>query len=368
MTDSHFMEAALVEARKGWGNVGANPMVGAVIVEGEEIVSRGHHEFFGGPHAEVNALKNLERKPAEDAVMYVTLEPCSSTGKTGPCTSVILESGIQKIVIGAIDPDQRHRGRGVALIREAGLDVTTGILKEACEDLNLIFNHTATHEGPFLAGKTATTLDGKVATRTGNSKWITGENARTDVMLWRRYFPAIAVGAGTVLADNPSLTIRIGDVVSCSKRLIFDRRLTTLSGLRDLKVYNDEFKEKTIVVTHDDVEGSKELLAHGVSIWTLPKEANEFWKAFNTRCIQEKISGVYFEGGPGLLSDLLLNRQLHYLFAYRAPKFLGDAKAPSFVEGQEIAIMEAAYSLSQVQHALFGDDQLMRGFLKYPEE
>lgn len=368
MSGSQFMEAALVEARKGWGTVGANPMVGAVIVEGDEIVSRGHHAFSGGPHAEVNALKNLGRRPAEGAKMYVTLEPCSSTGKTGPCTKAILESGIQKVVIGAIDPDQRHRGSGIDLLREAGLDVTTGILMNACEDLNLIFNHTATNEGPFLAGKTATTLDGKVATRTGNSKWITGEIARADVMQWRRYFPAIAVGAGTVLADNPILTSRIGDIVSCSKRLVFDRRLRTLSGLKDLEVYNDEFKGKTIVVTYEDVEGTEEFLAYGISVWTLPMDASEFWNAFNARCIQEEVSGVYFEGGPGLMSDLLLNRQLHYLFAYRAPKFLGDSKAPSFVDGQEIATMDAAFSLGQVHHAQFGDDQLMRGFLKYPGE
>jgi len=368
MTEVQFMEAALIEAKKGWGKVGANPMVGAVIVEGDKIVSRDYHKVFGGPHAEVNALNDLGRKPADEAVMYVTLEPCSSTGKTGPCTNVILESGIRKLVIGAIDPDHRHRGHGVDLLREAGLDVTTGILKEACEDLNLIFNHTATQEGPFIAGKTATTLDGKIATRTGDSKWITGEIARADVMQWRRYFPAIGVGAGTVLADNPSLTYRIGDVVSCSKRFIFDRNLTTLSGLSDLNIYNDEFKEKTVIVTHESIEGAEAFAAHGITVWALPTDIGAFWKTFNARCIEEDVSGVYIEGGPGLMGDLLSNRQLHYLFAYHAPKFIADSEAASFVGGQEIATMQNAFSLSHVQHALFGDDQLMRGFINYTGE
>jgi len=368
MTDVHFMEVALIEARKGWGNVGANPMVGAVLVECGAIVARGHHAFFGGPHAEVNALTDLGRKPAEDAVLYVTLEPCSSTGKTGPCTRVIIESGIRKLVIGAIDPDQRHRGRGIELLREAGLEVTTGILEKACEDLNLIFNHVSKHKGPFLAGKTATTLDGKIATRTGNSQWITGEVARADVMQWRRYFPAIAVGAGTVIKDNPSLTSRIEGSVSCSKRLIFDRRLTTLSGLESLKVYNDEFKGNTIVVTLENVESLEQFEAHGIALWALPKDPVMFWNAFNIRCLEEGVFGVYIEGGPGLLNDMLVNQQLHYLFAYRAPKFLADSKAPSFVGGQEIAKIDAAYSLCQVYHAVLGDDQLTRGFINYPKQ
>ena len=151
MTNDDYMAIALDEAKKGWGLTGNNPMVGAVIVEDGQVVSRGYHARFGGPHAEVEALNNLGRKPANNAVMYVSLEPCSSTGKTGPCTQAIIESGIRQVVIGAIDPDERHQGRGVTLLKEAGIETEVGVLREACEDVNLIFNHQARMGQPFFA-------------------------------------------------------------------------------------------------------------------------------------------------------------------------------------------------------------------------
>lgn len=365
MTDFDYMEAALVEAQKGWGNVGTGALVGAVIVEDDQIVGRGHYEFFGGPHAEVNALRSLGRTPHADGTLYVTLEPCSSTGKTGPCTEAILDSGIRTVVIGAIDPDQRHQGRGVDILRNAGITVRTGVLADDSEDLNLIFNHRALNEGPFFAGKIATTLDGKIATRSGSSKWITGETARADVMKWRRYFPSIAVGAGTVMADNPGLTSRLEEDTVCPIRFIFDRQLKTLSGIKTYQVFNDAYKERTVLVC---VEGNESIAAfenHGIQTWVLPANGVSFWKAFSERCIQFSVTAVYFEGGAGLLSDLITHQQLHYLFAYRAPKFLADREAKPFLDGQSIEDMNSAYLLSDVKHATFGDDQLMRGRIKY---
>lgn len=367
MTDSDYMQAALGEAQKGWGNVGTGALVGAVIVEDDQIVSRGHYEFFGGPHAEVNALRSLGRNPDADGTLYVTLEPCSSTGKTGPCTEAILESGIRNVVIGAIDPDQRHQGRGVDILMKAGISVRTGVLADDSEDLNLIFNHGTLNEGPFFAGKTATTLDGKIATRTGNSKWITGEAARTDVMKWRRYFPSIAVGAGTVIADNPSLTSRMEEDIECPVRFIFDRHLKTLSGIEEYQVFNDVYKERTVLVCCEGNESIAAFESHGIRTWVLPVWGVFFWEAFSKRCIQDAVTAVYFEGGAGLLSDLIAHRQLHYLFAYRAPKFLADCEAKSFVGGQSTEDMSSVYRLLDVKHAIFGDDQLMRGRIKYTD-
>ena len=368
MTSEGYMRMALDEARKGWGQTQSNPMVGAVIVENDEVVSRGYHAEFGGPHAEVDALSNLDRKPSSDTVMYVTLEPCCSTGKTGPCTEAIKESGIRRVVIGAIDPDPRHQGRGVEILKAAGIETVVGILSDTCEDLNLIFNHAAKTNEPFFAAKTATTLDGKVSTRSGSSKWITGALAREDVMQWRRYFPAIAVGSGTVLADDPSLTSRWAGSVQCGVRFVFDRRLRTLKQVDTLKVYNDEFKSQTVLVCVEGSEGVDGLPEKGIQIWELPSDEDVFWSAFKSRCIEESITGVYFEGGPGLLSDLLAKQQLDYLFAYRAPKFLADTEAPEFVSGQSVDQMAQAYTLNNVQHATFGDDQLSRGFIKYFEK
>ena len=367
MTDEGYMQMALDEARKAWGQTQSNPMVGAVIVENGEVVSRGYHAKFGGPHAEVQALSHLGRKPSSDAVMYVTLEPCCSTGKTPPCTEAIMDSGIRKVVIGAIDPDPRHQGRGVEILNAAGIETVVGVLSDACEDLNLIFNHVAKSHEPFLAAKTATTLDGKVSTRSGSSKWITGELAREDVMRWRRYFPAIAVGSGTVLADNPSLTSRWAGSVRCGIRFVFDRRLRTFGQMGTLNVYNDEFKNQTVLVCTEGSEGVDELREKGIQVWELPLDEAEFWPVFKSRCVQNFITGVYVEGGPGLLSGLLAKQQLDYLFAYRAPKFLADTEAPEFVGGQSVDHMAQAYSLSHVQHATFGDDQLSRGFIKYFE-
>ena len=365
MADTGFMKQALLEARRGWGNVGAGALVGAVIVEDGNIVSRGHYEFFGGAHAEVNALKNLGRKPKRDATLYVTLEPCSSTGKTGPCTEAILESGLQHVVIGAIDPDKRHEGRGVDILRDAGLMVETGVLTKECEDLNLIFNHCAVHESPFLAAKTATTLDGKIATRTGHSKWITGETARADVMRWRHYFPTIAVGAGTVIADDPSLTSRSGAAVHCPTRFVFDRHLGTLTGMGRYRVYNDSFKDKTILVTQSGAEGVDGFRRHGIRVWNFSEREQAFWTAFTSRCIEEAVTAIYFEGGAGLLSDLIRYKQLHYLFSYRAPKFLADHEAKSFIGGRRVDTMGSAYTLTDVVHGSFDEDQLMRGFIDY---
>lgn len=365
MTKEAYMRIALDEARKGWGQTGTNPMVGAVIVEAGQIVSYGYHARFGGPHAEIEALKNLGRKPASDAVFYVTLEPCSSTGKTGPCTQAIIESGIRKVVVGTIDPDQRHQGRGIALLKSEGIRTEVGVLEGACEDLNLIFNFHAKNDRPLFAAKTATTLDGKTSTRSGNSQWITGEEARRDVMQWRRYFPAIAVGSGTALADNPSLTSRLEGSIDCGIRFIFDRRLRTIEQLDTLQVYNDAFKSNTILVCGDNADVPPVLKSKGIRFWKLPLEKALFWKRFSEKCHEASIQGVYFEGGPGLLSDLLGHRQLDYLFAYRAPKFLADSNAPEFIQGQKVDQMSDAYVLENVQHGTFGNDQLTRGFIHY---
>ena len=365
MTDHEYMLIAIAEAKKGWGNTHLNPLVGAIIVEDGMVVSGGYHAKYGGPHAEIEALNNLGRKPNKGAVLYVTLEPCCSKGKTCPCTDAILESGLKKVVIGAIDPDERHRGRGIEILKSAGVETTAGVLQSDCEDLNLLFNHVAKTGEPLIAGKTATTLDGKVSTRTGSSQWITGEIARRDVMRWRRLFPAIAVGSGTVLADNPSLTSRLDDLVTCGTRFVFDRRLRTRTGLDSLHVFTDSFKDKTVVVTNDETAEVSDFEERGIQVWKLHGSGIEFWITFKKRCTEDFLNGVYFEGGPCLLSDLLAHRQLNYLFAYRAPKFLADNEAPVFLQGQSIANMGDAFTLGNVQQSILGDDQLMRGFINY---
>ena len=222
-----YMRRALELARQGWGATHPNPMVGALIVEDGEIVAEGFHTKAGEPHAEIMALRALGRKPEPGATLYVTLEPCCTTGRTPPCTEAIIAAGIRRVVVGATDPNPRHAGHGFEVLRAAGVEVVTNVLAAECADLNLIFNHWIVQKRPLLAAKVATTIDGRIACRTGESKWITGEPARADVMRWRRLFPAIAVGAGTVASDDPQLTARLPEGEWCPWRFVFDAALST---------------------------------------------------------------------------------------------------------------------------------------------
>ncbi len=363
------MQRAIEIARNGWGTTHPNPMVGAVIVESGEIVAEGWHVSAGQLHAERVALQNLGRPPSADAIMYVTLEPCSTLGRTLACTDMLISSGLKKIVVGCVDPNPAHASRGLDLLVEGGMDVTSGTLAEECTDLNLIFNHNIKNGSPFFSAKVATTLDGKIATRTGDSKWITAEAARQDVMRWRRYFPAIAVGAGTVLADNPRLTSRIiGQPEHCPFRFVFDCELQTATPATLPDVYTDEFRERTLVVHAPNApqERLQKLSSQGVGLWEIPHTANRpDMNVFKNLCKQSAISGVLFEGGGTLLSFLLAEKALDYLFHYRSPKLLADSSAVSPFSGQSPAHIADAITLKNVRHAIFSDDQLIRGHIHY---
>lgn len=366
-----FMRRALSLARRAWGDTHPNPMVGALIVEDDNVVAEGWHEMAGGAHAEINALRALGRKPKEGATLYVTLEPCSTHGRTPPCTAAIIESGIRHVVVGATDPNPAHAGKGFELLRAASVEVTAGILAEECDDLNLLFNHWISTGRPLFAAKSGVTLDGNVATRTGDSKWITGELARADGHRWRRLFPAIAVGAGTVRADNPRLTARIGDTEWCPWRFVFDGLLRTVNEKSLPAVYTDEYREKTIVVTtqHGGLGYVRKLNSLGVKTWLLNSStAKVNFDDFRKRCAAEGITGVFFEGGAQLLSELLQGRELDYLFVYHAPVLFADEKGKSILRGLRTETLANAIRLKAVKHEIHGDDTLMRGYLQYPEK
>ncbi|MFT3781190.1 MAG: bifunctional diaminohydroxyphosphoribosylaminopyrimidine deaminase/5-amino-6-(5-phosphoribosylamino)uracil reductase RibD [Nibricoccus sp.] len=367
-----YMRRALELARKGWGTTLPNPMVGAVIVEEGKIVAEGFHEKDGGAHAEKAALAALGRKANSGATMYVTLEPCSTKGRTGACTDSIIAAGLSRVVVGAADPNPEHAKRGFDVLRTAGLEVIAGVLERECNELNLIYNHWTSKGTPLLAAKSAITLDGKIATRTGESKWITGEVARADVMQWRRLFPAIAVGAGTVMKDNPKLTARIASQEEwCPIRFVFDGLLRTVSEKVLPQVYTDAWRDRTVVVTtpHGGMGYVRKLRDAGVQVWELPSPTQRVNIAdFRKRCVQERISGVYFEGGSHLVSELLALRELDYMFVYRAPVLLADEKAKSAYMGLRGERLDQAVRLADVQHAQLGDDQLMRGRIIYPSK
>jgi diaminohydroxyphosphoribosylaminopyrimidine deaminase/5-amino-6-(5-phosphoribosylamino)uracil reductase len=372
--DETFMRRAIALARQAWGLTHPNPLVGAVIVEAGEIVAEGFHAQDGGPHAERVALTALGRAPKAGATLYVTLEPCSTHGRTGACCEAILATGIRRVVVGATDPNPAHAGQGFKVLRAAGVEVVTGVLEPECADLNLIFNHWITKGGAMLAAKVAVTLDGKIACRTGESKWITGEAARADVHAWRRYFPGIAAGAMTIMKDNPRLTARMenGDAW-CPVRFVFDGLLRTVSDAHGHlpHVYTDEYRERTVVVTtpHGGMGYVRKLRDQGVQVWVLeaPTQRVSF-SEFRRRCAEEKVTGVYFEGGAQLVSELMRSKQLDYLFAYRAPVLFADDKAKTMFAGLRPEAVDQAVRLTDVRHEVFGDDSLTRGQVVYPEK
>lgn len=368
-TDEFFMRRAITAARRGWGDTHPNPMVGAVIVETGEAVAEGHHARAGEPHAEIRALQALGRKPRAGATLYVTLEPCSTQGRTPPCTHALIEAGFARVVVGATDPNPAHAGKGFELLKAAGIQVESGVLAAECDDLNLIFNHWITTKGPLLAAKSGVTLDGKVATRLGDSKWITGEAARANGHLWRRYFPAIAVGAGTVRVDSPRLTARLDGTEWCPVRFVFDGLLRTVTDKSMPSVYTDEFRERTIVVTtpHGGLGYVRKLNAIGVKTWVLNSTTPKVnFSDFRARCAEEGIGGVFFEGGAQLLSELLQARELDYLFTYHAPMLFADDKGKAIFRGLRTESLEHAIRLERVRHEVHGDDALVRGFVRYP--
>jgi diaminohydroxyphosphoribosylaminopyrimidine deaminase/5-amino-6-(5-phosphoribosylamino)uracil reductase len=365
------MRRAIVVAKRGWGDTHPNPLVGALIVEDGEVVSEGHHAKAGGAHAEINALKALGRKPKPGATMYVTLEPCCTHGRTPPCTDAIVDAGITRVVVGTTDPNPAHAGKGYDLLRSGGVEVTEGVLAAECTDLNLIFNHWITTGRPLFAAKSGVTLDGKVATRTGDSKWITSEAARANGHVWRRYFPAIAVGAGTVRADNPRLTARVDGTEWCPWRFVFDGLLRSVTDKAMPGVFTDEFRERTIVVTtpHGGLGYVRKLNAMGVKAWVLNSTTPKVnFLDFRARCAQEGITGVFFEGGAQLLSELLQARELDYLFTYHAPVLFADDKGKAILRGLRTETLDNAIRLRSVRHEVHGDDALMRGYVSYPEK
>jgi diaminohydroxyphosphoribosylaminopyrimidine deaminase/5-amino-6-(5-phosphoribosylamino)uracil reductase len=345
-------------------------MVGAVIVENGEIVAEGWHHVAGQAHAEVEALRALGRPAAAGATIYVTLEPCSTCGRTGACTDAIIAAGLSRVVVGATDPNPAHAGRGLAILREAGIAVSSGVLAGECTDLNLIFNFWITNDKPLVAAKMALTLDGKFAAASGHSQWVTGELARADVMSWRRYFPAIAVGANTVLSDNPSLTSRVGEQVWCPRRFIFDRSLKTLELPILPKVYTDAFADKTVVICSESTPKSAQVRAEemGLTIWTLPETTGHSghldWEAFRKCCAESGICGVYVEVGPTLATRVIEGGLVDYLFIYQAPKLMCDAAAVGIGSSRQTQVMEDAFTLRELRFKTFGEDRLTRGFIQ----
>jgi diaminohydroxyphosphoribosylaminopyrimidine deaminase/5-amino-6-(5-phosphoribosylamino)uracil reductase len=362
--DKAFLQKALELAAAGCGYVSPNPMVGAVVVKDGEIVGTGYHRNFGGDHAEVEALREAGHL-ARGATLYCTLEPCSHFGKTPPCVNRIIESGVAKVIIGSIDPNPLVNGRGAKILREHGIEVQSGLLEEACHELNESYFKFITTRLPFVTLKVAQSLDGKIADAAGRSRWISNEQARRLVHRWRWQSDAVLVGIGTVLADDPQLTVR-EESGPQPRRIVVD---TNLRLPLTAAILNDAHVSQTIVAIGQDCkerEKMAEIESRGAKIWpirTAPAGSLDM-RHLMERIGQEGIASVFVEGGRRLFSSLLEGRFADRLKCFIAPKLLGDG-IPAF-QGLPIHSMVQAIYLEKTTWEILGDNVLVSGIISYP--
>ena len=403
------MRLAIGLARRGYGATSPNPMVGAVLVKGGKIIGRGWHRHAGGPHAEIEALRDARKhghKP-KGATLYVTLEPCCTQGHTPPCTDAIIAAGIKRVIIGATDPNPKHSGRAFKILQRAGIEVTTpgsaGVppaspsvhnpatrrrdagapradtFADECERLNEAFNYWIVHRTPFITVKAAMTLDGKIATASGESKWITGEKARAHGMKLRRGSDAILVGINTILADDPSLTVRVQGRGKENiehrtsnaqhrkmRRIILDSLARTPLNA---KVVSDQFAGlTTVVVSKRAPKNRAAALAKRVNVLIAPLVKNSspatrhpslYLKWLLKKLGAENVTSLLVEGGGEVNASFLLGGMAQRVAFFYAPKILGGRDSRKAVAGEGAESLAAAIQLRDVEWKRLGPDLLL---------
>lgn len=351
-----YMERAIQLAQLGRGHTNPNPMVGAVIVKNDKIIGEGYHQYYGGLHAERNAFANCT-EDTSGADLYVTLEPCCHYGKTPPCTDIIIEKNIKRVFIGSYDPNPLVAGKGIEKLKRNGIEVYTGILKAQCDELNTIFFHYIKTKTPYVVMKYAMTADGKIATYTGDSKWITSEQSREQVHHIRNAVSGIMVGIGTVLADNPLLNCRIEGGKNPT-RIICDSTLKTPLDSQIVKTANEI---KTIIAfSQKDEQKQNELQKAGIQLLYLPNEQNKVdLNALMTELGKQEIDSILLEGGATLNECALQRGIVNKLLVYIAPKIFGGSEAKSPVAGKGVALANEAYSLCLKNVKTIGEDILL---------
>jgi diaminohydroxyphosphoribosylaminopyrimidine deaminase / 5-amino-6-(5-phosphoribosylamino)uracil reductase len=352
VNDQDYMSLAINLARATEGQTSPNPRVGAVLVKDGQIIGMGAHLKAGEHHAEVHAISMAGDK-ASDATLYVTLEPCSHFGKTPPCANLVIESGIKKVFVASFDPNPLVGGTGIKKMRDAGIEVEVGLMEEEAKALNKVFFHYISTGLPYVTLKSATSLDGKIATVTGESKWITGEEARKDVHHFRHSHDAILVGVNTVIKDNPSLTTRLEAGGINPIRVILD---TTLRTPLESRIVTDQAAD-TIIVTGADVEPERErqFSERGIEIIKLETAKIGIVDMLN-QLGDRGITSVYVEGGAEIHGSFLKEKAFQQVVAYIAPKLLGGKDAPTSYGGEGIARLEETVSLKIIDVKQIGQD------------
>ncbi len=359
MTDRDYMERAIRLAERGRGWTNPNPMVGAVIVKDGRIIGEGYHARCGELHAERNAIASLTER-AEGAVMYVTLEPCCHFGRTPPCTQAILEQKIAKVVIGSKDPNPQVAGKGIRTLRQAGVEVAEGFMKEECDSLNPVFFHYITTKTPYLVMKYAMTADGKIATKTGASKWITGEESRALVHELRHNYMGIMAGIGTVLADDPLLNVRAEGKKS-PVRIICDSRL----GIpENSQICQTAGEYQTVIacgeITSDMEEKEARLKDMGAKVISLPDSRGQVdLRRLMEYLGDQGLDSILLEGGARLNDSALRAGIVQEVNVFVAPKIFGGTGARTAVEGIGVRWPDEAVKLKLQKVSMTGEDILI---------
>lgn len=362
--DAVWMKRALTLAHRGCGRTSPNPSVGAVLVRHGRLLGQGWHREAGQPHAEIEALRDADHRGhrPRGATLYVTLEPCCTHGRTPPCTDAIIAAGIRRVVVGVIDPNPRHAGRGLRQLQRAGLDVTHGVLSAECARLIEPFAHWIVRRTPFVTVKAAMTLDGKIATACGESKWITGTAARAHAMQLRCGADAILVGVNTVLADDPALTVRgptarVRQVPPAKplRRIVLDSRARTPLTAR--LVSDAHAACTTVVVTRAAPARRVAALRQRVQVLIAPVSSGRVPLRWLLRHLgAEGVTHLLVEGGGEVQASFLLERLAHRVAFYYAPKILGGRDARKAVAGCGVDRMSAALRLQHLEWRRLGED------------
>ena len=360
--DIHFMRKAINLAKKGRGLTSPNPMVGAIIVKDGNIISEGYHVKAGTPHAEVIALKSTGSQ-AKGATLYVNVEPCCHTNKrTPPCTTAIIEAGIRRVVVSMIDPNPEVAGQGIDILQKAGITVDVGILQRQGEQLNEVFKKYITERKPYVILKVAQSLDGKIATSSGESKWITGPVSLQKAHQLRHDYDAILVGIGTVIADNPSLTARFSGEKD-PIRIILD---SNLSIPIDSKILSQKSDAITLIATTHKADKTRiqQIKEKGARVLLLPEKNGQVdLKALMDELGKMSISSLLIEGGAKVNSSALKSGIVDKVIFFVAPMIISGQDAISSVGGLCPKSLKSAIQLRDLKVRRSGDDLMIEGYV-----
>jgi diaminohydroxyphosphoribosylaminopyrimidine deaminase/5-amino-6-(5-phosphoribosylamino)uracil reductase len=361
--DEHWMKRALRLAEKGRGRTSPNPMVGAVLVKNDEVVGEGYHAKAGEAHAEVLSLREAGEE-ANGATLYLNLEPCIHYGKTPPCAPAVIEARVRRVVVGMEDPNPFVKGRGLETLKKAGLDVEAGILEKECQRLNEAFCKYILKKEPFVILKVAATLDGKIATRDGESKWISGEASRRLVHRLRDQVDGIVVGINTILKDDPMLTARIKGGRN-PNRIILDSRLRIQEEAKVIEIS----PSKTIIATTElaGKEKIKKLEKRGIQILTLKSNQGRVdLRHLLTKLGEMEMMSLLVEGGSQINGSFLDEGLVDKILLFLSPKLIGDNQAQGIFGGRGVANLREAFSLDEIRAKRVGEDILLEGYLIPP--